>query len=266
MNDPAPVRPEPLYTTQDGPVATLWLNRPAKRNAMTYDMWRSLADACERLGRDASVRLLVVRGVGEHFCAGADIADFDRPSPAEYGAANHAADDALADFPKPTIAYITGACVGGGTEIAIACDLRIADTTARFGITPARLGIVYPAFALERAVRVLGPATAKQLLFTGEILDADHAARMGVVHEVHSPEAAAVRLHTLCSLLTTERSLLSQMASKAMIDAVAADGHVPADLASQWTAAMTSGPDRAEGVAAFLERRSPVFTWTPGDD
>ena len=104
------------------------------------------------------------------------------------------------------------------------------------------------------------------LTTTVERFDADHAARMGVVHEVHSPEAAAVRLRTLCSLLTTERSLLSQMASKAMIDAVAADGHVPEGLASQWTAAMTSGPDRTEGVAAFLERRSPMFTWTPSDD
>ena len=147
--------------------------------------------------------------------------------------------------------------------IAIACDLRLADTTARFGITPARLGIVYPPFALEHAVRVLGPSTTKQLLFTGEILDAEHAARMGVVHEVHSPQAASVRLVALCSLLTTERSLLSQMASKAMIDAVAADGHVPAELASHWAEAMVTGPDRTEGVAAFLDRRPPRFTWTP---
>lgn len=260
MHDPAPERTEPLYVTQDGPVATLWLNRPAKRNAMTYEMWCALAAECDRLAHDPSVRLLVVRGVGDHFCAGAD---FDRPSPAEYGAANHAADDALAEFPKPTIAFVTGACVGGGAEIAIACDLRIADTTARFGITPARLGIVYPAFALERAVRVLGPATAKQLLFTGEILDAEHAVRMGLAHEVHAPEAARIRLADMTALLTTERSLLTQMASKAMVDAVAVHGHVPADLRGHWTDAMRDGPDRAEGVAAFIERRSPRFTWTP---
>ena len=254
---------DPLYVTHDGPVATLWLNRPAKRNAVTFDMWRTMADTCAQLAGDPSVRVLVVRGVGDHFCAGADIGDLDRPTPAEYGAANHAAEDALATFPKPTVAFITGSCVGGGAEIAIACDLRIADTTARFGITPARLGIVYPPFAVERAVRVLGPATAKLLLFTGEIVDADRAARLGLVHEVHAPDAAQLRLAALTNLLATERSLLSQMASKAMVDAAAADGRIPQQLAAEGSAAMAASADRVEGVAAFQERRPPRFTWAP---
>jgi enoyl-CoA hydratase/carnithine racemase len=257
---------DPLYVTHDGSVATLWLNRPAKRNAVTYEMWRTIPDVCTQLGDDPSVRVLVVRGVGDHFCAGADIADLDRPSPAEYGAANRAAEDALATFPKPTVAFIIGSCVGGGAEIAIACDLRVADTTARFGITPARLGIVYPAFAVERAVRVLGPATAKLLLFTGEIFDAERAARLGLVHEVHSPDAAGLRLAALTNLLAAERSLLSQMASKAMIDAVADGGSVPAALTAQWSTTLASSTDRAEGVAAFRERRPPRFTWVPPAD
>lgn len=265
MTDPAE-RSDPLFVTVDGPVATLWLNRPAKRNAVTFDMWRAMTDECTQIAGDRDVRLLVVRGVGDHFCGGADIVDLDRPSPTEYAEANRAAEQALADVPQPTIAFVSGACVGGGTEIAIACDLRIADTTARFGITPARLGIVYPAFAVERAVRVLGPAVAKQLLFTGEILDASRAERIGVVHEVHAPEAAALRLAALCSLLTTERSLLSQMASKAMVDAVASDGRIGDDEAERWARHLAASPDPVEGVRAFLERRSPSFTWTmPAD-
>jgi enoyl-CoA hydratase/carnithine racemase len=254
---------EPLYVTQEGPIATLWLNRPAKRNAVTFDMWRTMADVCTRLAIDPSVRVLVVRGVGDHFCSGADIGDLDRPSPTEYGAANRAAEDALATFPKPTVAFITGSCVGGGAEIAIACDLRIADTTARIGITPARLGIVYPAFAVERAVRVLGPASAKLLLFTGEILDTEQAARLGLVHEVHAPDAAVLRLTALTSLLATERSLLSQMASKAMVDAVADGGAVTDELAAHWVEAMAASADRTEGMAAFQERRPPRFAWAP---
>ena len=90
-------------------------------------------------------------------------------------------------FPKPSIAVITGACVGGGTEIAVACDLRLADTTSRFGITPARLGIVYPASATARVVRLIGPSATKHLLFSAELIDVDRALRIGLVDEVHDP-------------------------------------------------------------------------------
>ena len=141
---------EGLRVEIDHGVATLWLDRPEKRNAVTYDMWVGIAGACERLAADNSVRLLVVRGAGDHFCAGADIAGMRDVSGGDYRRANEAADAALAAFPKPSIAVITGACVGGGTEIAVACDLRLADSTSRFGITPARLGIVYPASATAR--------------------------------------------------------------------------------------------------------------------
>ena len=116
----------------DDGIATLWLDRPAKRNAVTYDMWNGIAAHSERLAADDTVRLLVVRGVGDHFCAGADIASMSDVSGGAYRRANEAADAALARFPKPSIAAITGACVGGGTEIAVACDLRLADTTSRF--------------------------------------------------------------------------------------------------------------------------------------
>jgi enoyl-CoA hydratase/carnithine racemase len=145
--------------------------------------------------------------------------------------------------------------------LATACDLRIADTTARFGITPARLGIVYPAFGIERAVRLIGPSAAKHLLYSAEIVDADRALRIGLVDEVHAPDAAEARLTGLTELLARERSLLTQMASKAMIDAVAADGEVPAGLDREWQSTMAASADPAEGVAAFLERRTPRFTW-----
>ena len=115
-----PAGGEPVAVTRDGAVATLWLNRPAKRNAVTHAMWTLIAAACPDLADDPSVRVLVVRGVGDHFCAGADIAELGTVDPGAYSAATRAAEDALASFPKPTIAYITGSCVGGGAEIAIA--------------------------------------------------------------------------------------------------------------------------------------------------
>jgi len=246
-------------------IATLWLDRPAKRNAVTYDMWNGIAAHSERLAADDSVRLLVVRGVGDHFCAGADIASMSDVAGGAYRRANEAADAALAGFPKPSIAVITGACVGGGAEIAVACDLRLADTTSRFGITPARLGIVYPASATARVVRLVGPSATKHLLFSAELIEADRALRIGLVDEVHDPGQLDDRLRQLSELIANERSLLTQMASKEIVDALVADGGVDPSVEQRWGRAVAAAGDAPEGIAAFVERRTPNFTWTPSE-
>ncbi len=168
-------------------VATLCLNRQEKRNAVTYDMWVAIGEYCRRLAGDAAVRVLVVRGAGAHFCAGADIAGL-QAADHSYGEANLEAETALMAFPKPTIAFIQGVCVGGGVQIATSCDLRIADQTARFGITPARLGIIYPAPALARVVTLTGPAAAKHLLYSAELITAERALRIGLIDELHEPD------------------------------------------------------------------------------
>ncbi|MGC8462931.1 MAG: enoyl-CoA hydratase/isomerase family protein [Acidimicrobiales bacterium] len=261
----ADLRDELAVTVEDG-VATLWLNRPDKRNAVTLAMWRALAEHCRRLATDARVRVLVVRGVGDHFCAGADIADLAAVDLAEYHQVNTDADAALAAFPKPTVAVVTGACVGGGTEIATACDLRFADATARVGITPARLGIVYPAIAVERVVRLAGPSATKHLLYSAEIVDAERALRVGLLDEVHPVGTLDARVEAFTTVLARERSLLTQMASKQLVDAASAHGRIDPNLAARWSAEAAEGTDAAEGMAAFLERRSPVFTWAPGGE
>jgi enoyl-CoA hydratase/carnithine racemase len=244
-------------------VATLTLNRPEKRNAVTYDMWRTIGDTCARLAEDPTVRLLVVRGAGGHFCAGADIAGLADFDPGDYRATNEAADRALATFPKPTIAVITGSCVGGGTEIAVACDLRIADTTARFGITPARLGMVYPVEATERVVRIIGPSATKHLLYSAELIDCNRALRIGLIDELVDAPDLAHRVGELVDLLAHQRSLLTQMASKEIINA-ALTGPVDPNISAKWFAEMALGLDSSEGIAAYLERRSPHFLWTAG--
>ena len=253
--------PMDVEVTCQGAIATLRLNRPDKRNAVTIDMWRAIAGHCAGLAGDPDVRVLVVRGTGKHFCAGADIAALGTADDVILLDANRAADDALTSFPKPTIAFIAGSCVGGGAEIAIACDLRIADTTSRFGITPARLGLLYPRFALERAVRLIGASAAKHLLYSAELVDAHHALRIGLVDEVHEPAAAIERVDALAKLLS-ERSLLTQCGSKEMVDSIVEHGVVTDDVDRRWRAEMARSTDRAEGIAAFLERRQPRFTWT----
>jgi len=256
---------EPIVVTKSDSVATIWLNRAEKRNAMSHEMWTALAESCHELALDRSVRVLVVRGVGGHFCAGADIGGFTGGMSDEYQAQNREAEEALAAFPSPTIAFITGSCVGGGVQIAGACDLRFADTTAKFGITPARLGIAYPTYALERAVRLVGPSAAKHLLFSAELIDVERALRVGLVDEVTDPDAALERLESFTRLLANDRSLLTQTISKEMVNEVVATGGVSAATIQRWAPVLANNPDMPEGVAAFAERRLPNFVWVPED-
>lgn len=259
MTEPRP-DDDDLVVRIDGAVATLWLNRPDKRNAVTFEMWQAIAEAGRSLADDPTVTALVVRGVGGHFCAGADIGGLGAKG---YGAANAAAEEALVRFPGPTVALVTGACVGGGMQIATACDLRIADATARVGVTPARLGIVYPAAAVERLVALAGPSATKHLLFSAEIVDAERALRTGLLDEVHPAGEAEARVAELVRTMTEERSLLTQVASKEMVDEVVRDGFVDHETGRRWQREVASSGDAAEGAAAFAERRSPRFSWRP---
>ena len=253
-----------VETTMAGEgIARVTLNDPDRYNALTPALIEGLADAFATIRRDREVRGVILDGNGRGFCAGADIGGFTGGMSDEYQAQNREAEEALAAFPRPTIAFITGSCVGGGVQIAGACDLRFADTTAKFGITPARLGIAYPTYALDRAVRLVGPSAAKHLLFSAELIDAERALRIGLIDEVAEPEAAVERLEAFTSLLANERSLLTQTISKEMVNEVAASGGVSAQMIERWAPVIANNPDMPEGVAAFAERRSPNFVWTP---
>lgn len=244
----------------DGAVATLTLNRPEKRNAVRLSMWAALETHVNALAKDPAVHILVVRGAGEHFCAGADISELTNGPSGEYARINWAAEEALAHFPGPTIAVIRGNCVGGGVSIASACDIRIAADDALFGITPAKLGIVYPTNALERATRLVGASAAKHLMFSGELIDASRALRIGLVDEVHQVEALDARVNSFVATLC-ERSLLTQVASKAMIDEVVREGRVRPTTTLHWETEMDRSGEVREGVAAFLAKRTPRWPW-----
>lgn len=239
-------------------VATVVIRRPAKRNAMTTAMWRALPPLLDALARDREVRALVLTGAGGTFCAGADISTL-QGSPEEAQALAVAAEEALAAFPKPTLAAVRGHCVGGGAQLAAACDLRLAEEGAVFGVTPAKLGVVYPASSTRRLVSLVGPATAKYLLFTGELIDTGRALATGLVDEVLPEGELDKRVADLTRVLAS-RSQLTQAAAKEF-----AGGRTDRD--AYWTAQARGSGDTAEGVAAFLGRRQPHFTWsvsTPG--
>ncbi|MEV0182777.1 enoyl-CoA hydratase-related protein [Streptomyces sp. NPDC050625] len=246
------MEPQLLHSVADS-VATVVVHHPAKRNAMTAAMWRSLPPLLDALAADPAVRALVLTGEGATFCAGADISTL-RGSPEEAQRLAVAAEEALAAFPKPTLAAIRGHCVGGGSQLAAACDLRFAEEGSLFGVTPAKLGIVYPSSSTRRLVSLVGPAAAKYLLFSGELIEAERALRTGLIDELLAEGELGKRVAEFARVLVS-RSQLTQAAAKEF-----ANGRTDRD--AHWTEQARGSGDTAEGVAAFLERRRPHFTWT----
>jgi enoyl-CoA hydratase/carnithine racemase len=253
---------EHLILDTAGHVATLTIDRPAKRNAMSYDMWSALPGLLDLVRHDDEIRVLVLRG-GEHFSAGADISEFTTlrkgaDGAAKYSEAVHAGERAIATLGKPTIAAISGFCVGGGCEMALACDLRIADSGARFGITPAKLGIVYNFTSTKRLVDVVGPAWAKQILFSGEIIDASTALRIGLVNEIHESEAVRARVAELADTIAS-RARVSLRGAKAIVNRITDGQHEEDGAVHALYDEAVHSAEYAEGVAAFLEKREPNF-------
>lgn len=239
-------------------VATVVISHPARRNAMTLTMWRALPGLLERADADPEVRVLVLTGAGGTFCSGADIGDLAGPEgPLAIQRAAVAAEEALAAFPKPAIAAVRGHCVGGGCQLAAACDLRLAAEGALFGVTPARLGVVYPASSTARLAALTGPSTAKYLLFSGELIGHERALRTGLVDEVLPEDGLDARVAELAGVIRA-RSRLTQAAAKEF-----AAGPPGPGRAAYWAGQAVTSGETTEGAAAFLERREPVFRWTP---
>jgi enoyl-CoA hydratase/carnithine racemase len=240
-------------------IATLTIDRPQRRNAMSYEMWSAVPDLMSRVAA-SGVRVLVVRGT-EHFSAGADISEFatlrNGPDGARrYSETVHAGERAIVDVPVPTIAAINGYCIGGGCEIALACDVRIASSDARFGITPAKLGIVYNFTSTRQLVAAVGPSWAKQILFGGDLIDAATASRIGLVNEVHAD--ADARVAELAGTIAS-RAPVSVRGAKEIVNRIAAGQDDEDEGVRELYEAAVMSDAYAEGVAAFLAKRTPRF-------
>lgn len=249
---------ENLAVSTAAGVAEVLIDRPDKHNALTLGMWRSLGQLCADLAADTELRAVVVTGAGRSFCSGADISALSEDD-ASMRAAVFAAEEALRGLPVPTIAKIRGHCLGGGTQIAVACDLRVADSSATFAVPPAKLGVVYPVDSTRALVALVGPAAAKRLLFTAAPIDATEAHRLGLVDELAAPadlDAAVARMTAAMLPLAP----MTQAASKQLIDTITLGGDADA-LHAHWYAEWRASDDGREGPRAFLERRAPRFHW-----
>lgn len=253
-----------LSTTVEGALAWLTIDRPDKRNAVSAAMWRALPEVLASLAENPAVKVLLVTGAGADFCAGADIGDLlsgpDVEDPmADLRRDNLAAQAALRAFPAPTIAVVRGHCIGGGLEIATCCDLRFAESGARFGVTPARIGVVYAPAAIRPLVDLVGPATAKYLLFSGELLGADVALLKGLVDEVVPPGELEARARAFAEVLAS-RSQLTIRSVKETVATLLAGGDPEPAAQARYRETIAAG-ELAEGVAAFLGKRAPRFEW-----
>lgn len=253
-----------LLITRDGAVASVTLNRPEKRNAIDDATRDALAEAFASLDADGGIRVVVLTGAGSAFCAGVDLT-----TPGNVVAGSTAAATPIPTRPrltapldafgKPVIAALNGVAVGGGLEMALACDIRIAATGAKFGLTEARIGSLPGSGGTQRLVGAVGRAFAAQMLFTGELVTAEEALAAGLVSEVHPLEALTERAHVLAKTIS-ENAPLSLVAIKKALRA-ATDLPLAAgfELERSLYGVLTTTADREEGRKAFREKRKPNF-------
>jgi enoyl-CoA hydratase/carnithine racemase len=254
-----------LRLEKRGAVGWIIFDQPAKRNALNDAMWRGIAPAMQKFDADPEVRCVAFRGAGtEAFSAGADISEFDknRASQESVGQYDTLLDQvlhAIQDSRKPSLAMIYGYCLGGGLEIALACDLRYCGASAQFGIPAAKLGLAYNVEGHKRLLETVGHARAREIMFLGRRYPAEEALAMGLVHRVLADDSLESFVDEALKTLS-ENAPLSIANSKTLIEeyvkSVGAPDHARMQAAMERCA---RSEDYKEGRRAFMEKRKPAF-------
>ena len=264
---------EPTYTSTtervqtwlDGRTLHIRFNNPARHNALSVDMWEAVPVLLNQAEHDPRVRLVVFTGAGEKaFVSGADISQFEDMRAAREAVTRyeHMAETALMgiyNFPKPTLACIRGFCIGGGINVAISCDMRIAASDAVFSVPAARLGLGYRYSAMKNLVDLIGPGAAKDLFFTARKINAQEAQSLGLVTRVCAPEDLPELLAEYTSALAANAPLTIQAAKAITREILKPSPELDMDLCTQLIRGCFDSADYAEGRKAFMEKRKPVF-------
>ena len=255
---------ETLICRKEEGIAVVVLNRPKQLNALSLRMKEELGDVFEELERDEEVKVVILTGGDKAFCAGADIKErstmqmtqgefyFERRK-------SHAFYCKIENCEKPVIAAVSGVAVGGGCELALVCDLRIASDSARFGLPEVKIGMIPAAGGTQRLPRLIGVTRAKGLLYTGESVDAQEAYRIGLVNRVVPVDRLMEEATSLARKLADYPPLSVKFMKRAVNTGMQLDLASALDYESHIAAMLGSSEDRIEGFKAFVEKRKPVF-------
>lgn len=255
---------ETLRFREEGSVAVVELHRPEAMNAITEEMLTELRDLCAALDGRSDLRAVVLAGGEQVFCAGADLkdqaprlADLTPSQMWERLRATVTTFDAIAALPQPTVAAISGFALGGGLELALACDLRVAAPTARFGLPEAKVGMMPAAGGTQRLPRIVGAARAAELMYTGAIIDAARAAEIGLVNVVDEDWLGAAV--SLGQTIAASSPVAVRLVKEVMWRGLDASLETGLRMEMAAVAVLFSTDDRREGLAAFLEKRPPAW-------
>jgi enoyl-CoA hydratase/carnithine racemase len=252
---------EEVLCSIDGGVATLTLNRPEKRNALNGESLSRLGALFSEFEEDRAARVVVIRGAGEIFCAGRDLNEVER----ERRDGDRPDSDIVALFRRierasfPTIAMVNGDALAGGCELAVHCDLRIAQEGARLGMPLARLGLMVPYDLTVKLVEVIGPAFTRHFLLTGKPVEARRAYEMGMVHQVVPPRELEETTRTLANTIASNAPLALQGIKASILRAVSLREQIPHEDMDAFLMRTVESADAREGLQAWMERRTPIF-------
>ena len=254
-----------MLAEKSGPVGRLVFNNPGKRNATSLEMWQAIPVILDEFERDETIRVVVLSGAGERaFVSGADISEFDRvrstpEQVAHYERVGDVAQSRLAQCPKPTLARIRGYCVGGGVATALSCDLRIAAEDAQFGVPAAKLGLGYAERGIKALMDVVGPACAKEILFTGRLFSAQEALAIGLVNRVVPTDELEAAVADTAERIAENAPLTILAAKRTVEELTRLDGRPDLSRTAELVQRCFESEDYAEGRRAFAEKRKPIF-------
>jgi enoyl-CoA hydratase len=257
---------DPLLVRREPPLGWLVLNRPQVRNALNLRTWQMIATGVAELGADPEIRVIVMRGATpEAFISGADISEFpslraNAEQARIYRDAPGKATSALIECPKPVIAMISGVCIGGGLQVALACDIRIAARGTRLGIPAARLGLAYPLDGVISLMSVCGPANARDVLMSARIFEADEAYAMGLLNKVVEPEQLESHILQYATRMASNAPLTMAAAKAAVREGLKDPSERDLKAISEMVSGCFDSEDYREGVRAFMEKRQPRFS------
>ena len=257
---------ERVQTWLDGTTLHIRFNNPVRHNALSVDMWEAVPPLLALAQDDARVRLVVFSGAGDKaFVSGADISQFEdmraaREAVTHYEAMAEATLTGIADFPKPTLACIRGWCIGGGVNVAIACDIRIGASDCVFSIPAARLGLGYRYSAMKNLVDLVGPGVAKDLFFTARRIDAAEAKALGLVSRICAPESLEALLGEYTAALADNAPLTVAAAKAITREILKPSPQLDMALCTSLIRGCFESADYTEGRTAFMQKRKPVFT------